>query len=144
MLQTYNISQKYGVLGIKYRWNSKWFTSFIIRGIQPLFSNLNSCRTRWAENNWKHFMTQFYYYLAIVVGIYIILNIILVYKSPQSIQINSSSSFEIFGIIHRKIMEERQHFWENLAHTNKLRNTKLFVKKLNYPPDKLKSINLKV
>jgi len=30
-------------------------------------------------------------------------------------------------------MEEWQLFWENILLTNKLRNTKLLVKKLNYP-----------
>lgn len=54
--------------------------------------------------------------------------------SPQSIKISSSPSSEIFGTIHQKIMEEWQLFWENIPLTNKLRNTKLLVKKLNYPP----------
>jgi len=53
--------------------------------------------------------------------------------SLQSIKISSTSSFEIFGTIHQKIMEEWQLFWENIPLTNKLRNTKLLVKKLNYP-----------
>jgi len=57
-------------------------------------------------------------------------------SSPLSIQINTSSSFETFGIIHQKIMKERQHSWENVPLSNKLRNVKLFVKKLNYPPGK--------
>lgn len=54
--------------------------------------------------------------------------------SPQSIKISSSPSSEIFGTIHQKIMEKWQFFWENIPLTNKLRNTKLPVKKLNYPP----------
>ena len=54
--------------------------------------------------------------------------------SPLSIQINTSSSFEIFSIIHQKIIDKWQHFWENLPFSNKLRNVKLFVKKLTYPP----------
>jgi len=53
--------------------------------------------------------------------------------SPLSIQINTSSSFETFNIIHQKIIDEWQHFWENLPLSNKLRNVKLFVKKLTYP-----------
>ncbi|KAL4091429.1 hypothetical protein QTP88_026121 [Uroleucon formosanum] len=53
---------------------------------------------------------------------------------PLYIQINTSSSFETFSIIHQKIIDEWQHFWENLPLSNKLRNVKLFVKKLTYPP----------
>jgi len=32
------------------------------------------------------------------------------------------------------MIDEWQHFWENLPLSNKLRNVKLFVKKLIYPP----------
>ncbi|KAF0773969.1 putative RNA-directed DNA polymerase from transposon BS [Aphis craccivora] len=55
-------------------------------------------------------------------------------SSPLSIQINTSSSSETFCIIHQKLMDEWQHFWENVPLSNKLRNVKLFIKKLIYPP----------
>jgi len=54
-------------------------------------------------------------------------------SSPLSIQINTSFSFETFNIIHQKIMEVWQNFWENLPLFNKLRNVKLVIKKMNYP-----------
>jgi len=32
-------------------------------------------------------------------------------------------------------MEKWQKYWLNLSLSNKLRNAKLYIKKLNYPPD---------
>ena len=55
--------------------------------------------------------------------------------SSLSIKINASSSFEIFNIIHNKIIAEWQTFWENIPFPNKLKNVKLFLKQLKYHPD---------
>lgn len=55
--------------------------------------------------------------------------------SPSSTKINTLTSSETFNIIQHKLMEEWQKFWSNLPLSNKLRNVKLSIKKLKYPPN---------
>jgi len=55
--------------------------------------------------------------------------------SPSSTKINTLTSSENFNIKHHKLMEEWQKFWSNLLLSNKLRNIKLSIKKLKYPPN---------
>jgi len=56
-------------------------------------------------------------------------------SSPTSIQIYTSSLIEIFNIFHQKILEEWQKSWKNIPLSNKLKNVRLYIKKLSYPPD---------
>ncbi|VVC26949.1 Ribonuclease H-like domain,Ribonuclease H domain [Cinara cedri] len=55
--------------------------------------------------------------------------------SPLSTNINLLTLSETFNIIQHKPMEEWQKFWSNLHLSKKLRNIKLFVQKLKYPPN---------
>ncbi|KAF0755518.1 putative RNA-directed DNA polymerase from transposon BS [Aphis craccivora] len=50
-------------------------------------------------------------------------------------QLTSLTSSETFTIIHHKLMEEWQKCWSNQPLYNKLRNIKLSIKKVKYPPN---------
>uniref|UniRef100_A0A2S2PZF5 Uncharacterized protein n=1 Tax=Sipha flava TaxID=143950 RepID=A0A2S2PZF5_9HEMI len=65
-------------------------------------------------------------------------------SSPSFIKINTLTSSETFNIIHHKMMEECQTFYLNLPLSNKLRNVKLFLKKLKYPPNTKRRKEVKI